>query len=147
MIYSFFGQPGSGKTTLGISLYKYLKKVYGWEHQLYMIDGDKLRELITNKDYSNKGRKENIIAANNIATYLNHNGADVIISMVNPFRDLRASLKKLNKNDVKEIYLISDRTNKLQFHVENFEAPKTTDLTLNTSELIVQQCLNKIVEI
>lgn len=147
MIYSFFGQPESGKTTLGISLYKYLKKVYGWEYQLYMIDGDKLRELITNKDYSNKGRKENIIAANNIATYLNHNGADVIISMVNPFRDLRASLKKANKNDVKEIYLISDRVNKLEFHVENFEIPKNPDLTLNTSQLTIQQCLNKIVEI
>jgi len=147
MIYSLFGQPESGKTTLGQSLYKYIKRIYGWEHSLYVIDGDQLREIIPNQNYTYAGRYDNISRANYIATYLNYFGSDVILCLVNPYDQLRRDLKDMNKNDVKEIYLHSDRTNRLKFHVENFEIPKNPDLTLNTSQLTIQQCLNKIVEI
>ena len=50
------GQPGSGKTTLANSLrdtiFKKLPNV-----DLMIIDGDDLRNITINKDYSRKGRE------------------------------------------------------------------------------------------
>ena len=54
MIYWFTGQPCAGKTVLANML-----KV---EHlpNAFRIDGDDMRELFSNKDYSIKGRVENV---------------------------------------------------------------------------------------
>ena len=50
MIYWFTGQPGSGKTVLADLLKeKFLPHAY-------RIDGDEMRELFSNKDYSINGR-------------------------------------------------------------------------------------------
>jgi energy-coupling factor transporter ATP-binding protein EcfA2 len=49
MIYWFTGQPGSGKTVLANLL-----KEKALPHA-YRIDGDEMRELFDNKDYSIKG--------------------------------------------------------------------------------------------
>ena len=54
MIVVLFGQPCSGKTTLAKGILKYLGPRYT-EH----IDGDKLRELFANKDFSREGRVRN----------------------------------------------------------------------------------------
>lgn len=147
MIYSLFGQPESGKTTLSIKLRLELKKIYGPNMYVFSIDGDDLREIIPNKNYTYAGRYDNINRANTIATYLNHLGFEVIISLVNPFEQLRRELKFLNPKDVKEIYLHSDRTSKLEYHVKDFEIPKNPDLTLNTSNMTVNQCISKILEL
>ena len=50
MIYWFIGQPGSGKTLLADKL---KEEVLSY---VYRIDGDEMRELFDNKDYSMKGR-------------------------------------------------------------------------------------------
>jgi len=147
MIYNIFGQPESGKTTLSIRLQLELKKIYGPNMYVFCIDGDDLREIIPNKNYTYAGRYDNINRANTIATYLNHLGFEVIISLVNPFEQLRRELKSLNPKDVKEIYLHSDRTSKLEYHVKDFEIPKNPDLTLNTSNMTVNQCISKILEL
>ena len=57
MIYWFTGQPGSGKTVLADLL-----KKEALPHA-FRIDGDEMRELFANKDYSEKGRRANIDAA------------------------------------------------------------------------------------
>ena len=49
MIFWFTGQPGSGKTTLGKAL---LEKL----NDAFHIDGDDLRGLSANVDYSEQGR-------------------------------------------------------------------------------------------
>ena len=60
MIYWFTGQPSSGKTTLGSKLHKFLEtEKRNWRKSVFHIDGDDLRKLTVNKDYSDKGR-ENI---------------------------------------------------------------------------------------
>jgi adenylylsulfate kinase len=51
MIYWFTGQPGAGKTTLAKKLVEYLN-VGNTIH----IDGDDLRDIFKNKDYSENGR-------------------------------------------------------------------------------------------
>ena len=61
MIYLFTGQPGSGKTTLAKKLQFWLQtEKRNWRKSVLHIDGDKLRELFPNKDYSKEGREKNI---------------------------------------------------------------------------------------
>ena len=63
MIYWFTGQPGSGKTVLADLL-----KEKALPHA-FRIDGDQMRELFANKDYSIKGRVTNVDAAQKISHY------------------------------------------------------------------------------
>lgn len=55
MVYWFTGQPSHGKTVLA----NMFKKTH--LPSAYRIDGDEMRELFTNKDYSIKGRVTKII--------------------------------------------------------------------------------------
>ena len=87
MIYWLTGQPGSGKTVLADLL---KNKVLP---HAYRIDGDEMRELFSNKDYSEEGRRYNIDVAQKIAHYLHNQGKDVIVSLVSPYLDQREEFK------------------------------------------------------
>ena len=88
MIYWFTGQPAAGKTVLANMLKKELPNAF-------RIDGDEMRELFTNKDYSINGRVINISTAQKIAHYLHNQGHDVIVSLIAPYIDQREDFKKL----------------------------------------------------
>jgi adenylylsulfate kinase-like enzyme len=88
MIYWFTGQPAHGKTVLA-------KKLHYIKPDAFMIDGDDMRELFANKDYSIKGRVENVGTAQRIAHYLHNQGKDVIVALVAPYIDQREDFKKL----------------------------------------------------
>ena len=88
MIYWFTGQPAHGKTVLANMLKKELPNAF-------RIDGDEMRELFTNKDYSINGRVVNVGTAQKIAHYLHNQGHDVIVSLVAPYIDQREDFKKL----------------------------------------------------
>lgn len=145
MIYNLIGQPHSGKTTLSI----YLKKVLDLNNTLrkaFIIDGDFLRKILNNKDYSQKGRRDNVSKAYAIAKYLDSDAShDVIIAVISPFLDLREELKFTA--DVLEIYLhtknIRGREN---FHVENFEKPETNFIEIDTTDVDELTSLNELLE-
>ena len=84
MIYWFTGQPAHGKTVLANMLKEELPNAF-------RIDGDEMRELFTNKDYSINGRVVNVGTAQKIAHYLHNQGHDVIVSLVAPYIDQRGS--------------------------------------------------------
>ena len=94
MIYWFTGQPGAGKTTIvrGIRQ-KYLP-------DSFIVDGDDIREIFDNKDYSEAGRRKNIDLAQKISQYLNTRGEDVLVSLVSPYKDQRDAFKELMSDDV-----------------------------------------------
>ena len=79
MIYWFTGQPAAGKTTLAKLLEKTTSNVIH-------IDGDDIRDIFNNKDYSENGRRTNIQKAQDIALFLNSKGFDVIVSLVSPYK-------------------------------------------------------------
>ena len=64
MIYWLTGQPGAGKTTLGNWL------IAALQGDAVLVDGDDIREIFENKDYSEQGRRKNIELAQNIAHFL-----------------------------------------------------------------------------
>ena len=104
MIYWFTGQPSSGKTTLGNKLYKFLKtEKRNWRRDVFHIDGDDLRNITTNKDYSSKGRENNIITAQKIAHFVSNKNFIVIVALVAPYLKIREDFKSITP--VSEIYL------------------------------------------
>jgi adenylylsulfate kinase len=136
MIYLFTGQPGSGKTTLGKKLQIWLQTdKKNWRKSVFHIDGDQLRELFPNKDYSKEGRERNIQKAFDIAKYLDSNGVDVVISLVSPYRELREKFKSECK--VQEIYchtkIIRGREDKFAL---DYEKPIQFFIDLDTSDNI-----------
>jgi adenylylsulfate kinase-like enzyme len=117
MIYLIYGQPGSGKTTLGKLLADHLGTPF-------IIDGDEFREMFTNTNYGREGREENIRNANAVATYLSKKSlpyGHVVMSIVNPYLHLRNDLKRNNKGHVTEVCLTSKRDLRKEYHVEDFE--------------------------
>lgn len=116
MIYLLIGQPGSGKTTMAELLVKRLGTGTIW------IDGDDLRDIFPNTDYSYSGRIRNIEKAFTIARFMSVKGHNVVISMVCPYRAIREDLKA--NNEVKEVLFIRDtHAGREKFHVSNFEEP------------------------
>ena len=134
MIYLFTGQPGSGKTTLAKKLQFWLQTdKKNWRKSVFHIDGDQLRELFPNTDYSKESRYKNIGKAFDIAKFLDASGNDVVISLVSPYKELREKFKSECK--VQEIYChtktIRGREDKFAL---DYEPPIEFYIDLDTSE-------------
>ena len=138
-----FGLPGSGKTTLA----KLLQYELG--DTPFMIDGDDMRDLFSNKDYSIKGRVENVGTAQRIAHYLHNQGKDVIVSLVSPYIDQREDFKKLLGDNIKEIYVHTlEPRERDHFKAEAYIAPRENfidvDTTTDTPKKSIKKILNQI---
>jgi adenylylsulfate kinase len=139
-IYWFTGQPGAGKTTLSNGLMSRLSLV-----NFIHIDGDDIRDIFQNKDYSENGRRQNIQRAQDIAQFLNAKGNNVIVSLVSPYKDQRDNFKQ-NPNVV-EIYVHTDEIRgREQFHVQNYEPPTENFIEINTTNTTVEECIEKILK-
>lgn len=102
--------------------------------KIYQIDGDDLREILNNKDYSEQGRRKNIETAHAIAKYLENQNKDslIILSLVSPFRDLREELKQ--SYGAKEFYIhTTEIRGRENFHVANYEVPLENFFDINTN--------------
>ena len=127
MIYWFTGQPAHGKTVLANMLKEALPKAY-------RIDGDDMRELFANKDYTIKGRIENVGTAQRIAHYLHNQGHDVIVSLVAPYIDQREDFKKLMGDNLTEIYVhTSEPRERDHFKAIAYVAPQENFIDIDTT--------------
>jgi adenylylsulfate kinase-like enzyme len=131
MIYWFTGQPGAGKTVLAKALQDRLEWM---RRDVFHIDGDDLRDLIQNKDYSKEGRIKNIELAQSIAKYLHNKNNDVVVSLVSPYLDIRERFKQDMGADIVEIYVhTTDIRGREQFHVSDYEAPTVNFISIDTT--------------
>jgi len=141
MIYWLTGQPGHGKTVLSKMLKHYIELKENTT--VFNIDGDDLREILTNKDYSKQGRENNIKTAHSIARYLANQGFDVIVSLVSPYRELREEFKSLG--NITEIYVhTTEIRGREQFHVEDYEPPLSNFIDIDTTNQTPGQSLSTI---
>jgi adenylylsulfate kinase len=138
MIYWFTGQPCAGKTTLA-------ERLNDFKPLAFMIDGDDLRDLTTNKDYSINGRVNNVNTAQKIAHYLHNQGKEVIVSLVSPYIDQREDFKKLLGDNIKEIYVhTSEARERDHFKAEAYIAPKDNFIDIDTTNDSVEESFKKI---
>ena len=138
MIFWFTGQPGSGKTTLGKALVDKLGNAFH-------IDGDDLRGLSSNVDYSEQGRINNIRTAQSIAMYLDNKEHDVVVSVVAPYKWLREEFKKRHK--VNEIYLhTTEIRGREHYFAEDYEVPTDNFLDLDTTNVSIESCIESIMQ-
>ena len=105
-----------------------------------------MRELFSNKDYSIKGRVENVGTAQRIAHFLHNNGKDVIVSLVSPYIDQREEFKKLLGDGIIEIYVhTSEPRERDHFKAEAYVAPKKNFIDIDTTEDSPNQSFEKVI--
>ena len=147
MIIILTGQPHSGKTTISNHLKNIFQKTNS-PRKIYQIDGDDLREILNNKDYSEQGRRKNIETAHAIAKYLENKDKHslIIVSLVSPFRDLREELKQ--SHSAIEFYVhTTEIRGRENFHVANYEEPLENFVDIDTNEdevTTINQILNTL---
>ena len=138
MIYWFTGQPCAGKTTLA----DLLKKE---KPGAFRIDGGDMRELFSNKDYSAKGRIDNVGTAQRIAHYLHNQGRDVIVSLVSPYVDQREEFKTLLGDNIKEIYVhTTEPRERDHFKAIAYTPPLENYIDIDTTKDSINESFEKI---
>jgi len=138
MIYWFTGQPAHGKTVLANMLKEKLPNAF-------RIDGDDMRELFSNKDYTINGRVINVGTAQKIAHYLHNQGHDVIVSLVAPYIDKREDFKKLIGEDLIEIYVhTSEPRERDHFKAIAYIAPEDNYIDIDTTEDTPEESFNNL---
>ena len=138
MIYWFTGQPGAGKTVLATALKQELDNTFH-------VDGDDLRAIFDNKDYSETGRRKNIELAQQLAHFLHNKGNNVVVSLVSPYKDQREEFKNKLGESLKEFYVhTTEIRGRENFHVENYQQPTENYLDIDTTDISVEECLQKI---
>jgi len=140
MIYWFIGQPGSGKTTIARALKAALQKA---GRPVAHLDGEFLRDLMANKDFSEAGRTRNIRAGQQLAAKLHDDGIDVVASFVSPYRTMREEFKK--EGNVLEIHVHTTEIRGRENHFAiAFEPPLENFLDMDTTRVSVEECIQKI---
>lgn len=138
MIYWFTGQPGAGKTVLAKALQIELENTFH-------IDGDDIREIFNNKDYSEAGRRKNIELAQQLSQFLHNKGYNVVVSLVSPYRDQREEFKEKMGDNIKEIYVhTTEIRGRENFHVADYQPPIDRFIDANTTDCTPEETLNKI---
>ena len=136
MILWFTGQPGCGKTTLAKEIISDLDRLLTFP-KLIHIDGDDLRDVLDNKDYSERGRRKNIQFAINMAKVMENKGYLVLVSLVSPYRDMRTG---------QVFYLKSSRDLRKEYWVDNYEPPIKNYIELDTDKPI-KECIDEILDV
>jgi len=134
------GQPGSGKTTLSKEIIK--KRFFTeWFH----VDGDDIRELFDNKDYSKEGRMKNVLLAQQLSQYLHSKGQNVLVSLVSPYKEQRDLFKEKMGDMLKEVYVhTSEVRGRENFFVQDYEPPTKNYIDICTDNVSVEECVEKI---
>ncbi|MEM2292170.1 MAG: adenylyl-sulfate kinase [Nitrososphaerota archaeon] len=94
----FTGLPGSGKTTVAESLRNKLRET---GYKVELLDGDWVRETINpDAGFTKEQRRIHLLRVAWIARILARNGVITLCSFVSPYKDVRAEVRKIIKEEV-----------------------------------------------
>ena len=138
MIYWLFGQPAAGKTTLTKELIKRLNPV-----KYVHIDGDNLRSILKNQDYTEGGRDKNLQSVLDIARFSAAHDNDVFISVVAPYNRHRESLA--DSNDVVQVYVhTTEIRGREDYFVDEIEITKDA-IWINTTNRSIEESVLELI--
>ena len=156
------GLSGSGKTTIAKEIEK---KLYSKGFITQVLDGDNIRKGISkNLNFTNEDRAENIRRVAEISKLFINCGIITINSFISPTNSIREKAKTLigeenfievyinapietcEKRDVKGLYEKARKGNLNNFTGISsiFESPKNPDIEVNTTELSINESVEKV---
>ena len=146
MIIWFTGQPGSGKTTLANCIIDRISQEKD-KIKIINLDGDDLRNINRNKDYSKEGRIKNISTAISIIRFLANKKFICVVSIVAPYRFLRDELKE--DFPFLEVYLhTSEIRGREKYFAQDYEKPIDDNFVdIDTGNLTIKESLDEILDV
>ncbi len=161
-LYWITGLSGAGKTTISKMLYDYLQTK---QNNIVLIDGDQIREVYQNKDYTAEGRTKISYMNMRLCKMLTDQGIDVIIAVIG-MKDEYRKWNRLNIPNYYEVYLkvpmeeLIRRDSKglyskaLRGEIKNvygidldYEEPKNPDLVIeNDSRITPKEAVSMIIK-
>ena len=158
------GLSGAGKSTIAYHLEKelFIRNVL-----VYVLDGDILRSgLSADLSYTINDRLEQIRRAGEVSRLFYEAGFIVIGSFISPIADTRRKLKEsfregdfievfvdcplkeCERRDPKGLYakFRQGKINDFTGISSPYEKPANPDLHLRTDELLIEECVNKVIE-
>lgn len=157
------GLSGAGKTTLGKLLYKHIHEV---KSNVVLLDGDILREIYGNQNYSSDARKMGSYVDARLCRALNEQEIDVVICVMDMFDEVRkwnrdnienyyeiylkVPIEELIRRDQKQLYsraLRNEISNVMGINME-FEEPKEPDMIfdnygINSPETVLEKIVTR----
>lgn len=92
MIYWITGASSSGKTVMAKRLKKQFEELGG---KVLLLDGDEVRGIDLNEDYSDEAREEHIMTIAKFAAIAERQGFIIIIALISPKKEWRMKARKL----------------------------------------------------
>ncbi len=154
------GLPSSGKTTIIRKLAENIKN-------LAILDGDELREWLSPKNFSRKGRDEHNKRVAHIAKILLEHNVPVGVSLISPYLEnretarkiisnnkkffevyVKCSLEKCEERDVKGLYKKA-RNNEIENFTgvnDPYEEPPNPDILIDTEKYTTKECVRKVLD-
>ena len=160
--YWISGLSGAGKTTIGTMFYNYLKQK---KDNVVLIDGDVLREITGDSDFSEAGRDNRVKRNARLFALLTDQGIDVVncsIGLRNKYREwnrelitniseiyIKVSMDELIRRDPKGLY--RQAFNKETFNVYGVDLPydepvNPAVLVINEGKTAPEDALKQIIE-
>ena len=161
----FTGLSGSGKSTVAMGVERELHKR---GILCRILDGDNIRAGINNNlGFSEEDRKENIRRIAEIGKLFVDTGIVTLACFVSPTRDIRqlareivgdkdfkevfvsTPIEECERRDVKGLYARARKGEVKNFTGISapFEAPEHADLSIDTSKLTLEECVNAVVRL
>jgi len=154
------GLPSSGKTTIIRKLAENIKN-------LAILDGDELREWLSPKNFSRKGRDEHNRRVAHIAKILLEHNVPVGVSLISPYLEnretakkiinnnkkffevyVKCSLEKCEERDIKGLYKKARNNEIKNFTGVNdpYEEPPNPDILIDTEKYTAKECVKKVLD-
>lgn len=159
----FTGLSGSGKSTVAHAL---VERLAEFGRNVSLLDGDEIRtHLSKGLGFSKEDRDENINRVGYVAGLVAQHGGTTLCAVISPYRQPRENARKYSKGnfvevfcdtpidvceqrDVKGLYAKA-RAGQIKGFTgvdDPYEAPTNPEVTLDTSKLGVQECVDKIID-
>jgi adenylylsulfate kinase len=158
------GLPSAGKTTLATALAKALDR-----ERVQQLDGDEVREFLTKGlGFSREDRDTNVLRIGWVAATLARHGVLVLASVISPYADTRAAVRKLHEDkgatflevyvatpvevcserDVKGLYAkqAAGEISHLTGVDDPYEAPEHPDVVIRTHEQTLEESVAQLLE-
>jgi sulfate adenylyltransferase len=159
----FTGLSGSGKSTVAHAL---VERLAEFGRNVSLLDGDEIRtHLSKGLGFSKEDRDENINRVGYVAGLVAQHGGTTLCAVISPYRGPRDNARKSSKGnfvevfcdtpidvceqrDVKGLYAKA-RAGQIKGFTgvdDPYEPPLNPEVTLDTSKLSVQECVDTIID-